>query len=441
MAVSTTGTGMVTNPGTEFSQTTQGGMVGIGADDKGFRGSTHRACPPEETLARITPHLRRAGITRLADITGLDRIGIPVTLAIRPNSRTVVGSTGKGATLVAAQVSGAMEAIEMYHAEYAECEIVETSVEQLRANGRSTLDVDRIPTVQHQRIVADAQLLWTHGQDVVSGDEVLVPFSCVHLRPPQNGSRVSRSPFQRSSNGLASGNIRIEAILAGMYEVIERDAFALARARPGFWSRSDTVVNLRALNLPVVNELVAKCEAAEILVIVQDMTSDLGVPAFAARLFDLAHPDTGTAVGYGCHLETEVALVRAITEAAQARAVVQVAGSRDDTTKYERWTMKLFASEVDSALRLQQEATWEPPLSVARGSFQADFDDLVERLAAAGMPQVGVVDMQEEPFPVSVVRVVIPGLEGIWTFPSYGPGARARAAMAAEGRGRQGATQ
>lgn len=402
-----------------------------GADDKGFRGSTHRACSPEETLARITPHLRRAGITRLADITGLDRIGIPVTLAIRPNSRTVVGSTGKGATLVAAQVSGAMEAIEMYHAEYAECELIETSVDRLRAEGRAILDVDRIPTVKHQRIVGDAPLLWTYGEDVVSGAEMLVPFSCVHLRPPQHGSRVSRSPFQRSSNGLASGNIRIEAILAGMYEVIERDAYALARAVPGFWGRTDTVVDLRALNLPVVDELVAKCEAAEILVIVQDMTSDLGVPAFAARLFDLAHPETGISVGYGCHLETEVALVRAITEAAQARAVVQVAGSRDDTTKYERWTMKLFATEMDAARRLHDQATWQPPLSVARGTFQADFDELVQRLGTAGMPQVGVVDLQEEPFPVSVVRVVIPGLEGIWTFPSYGPGARARAAISA----------
>ena len=397
---------------------------------KGFRGSTHRACPPEDTLARISPHLALAGITRLADITGLDRIGIPVTLAIRPNARTVVGSTGKGATLVAAQVSGAMEAIEMHHAETAAFDVFEASLEDLQRQDRPLLDVHRIPSVRHQRLLPDVPLQWTAGQDLATGSPVLVPFSCVHLRPPRKGFPLARSPFQRSSNGLASGNTRMEAILAGMYEVIERDAYALARARPGFWSRSASVVDLRALHLPEVEPLLAACTAAEVMVMVLDITSDLGVPAFAARLFDLAHPETGTAVGYGCHLDTEVALVRAITEAVQARVVVQVAGSRDDTTKYERWTMGLFASQMEEARRLQAQARHVPQVQMAGRCFANDLHLLMERLAAAGLPQVGVVDMQEPPFPVAVVRVVIPGLEGICTFPSYTPGRRARALTA-----------
>jgi ribosomal protein S12 methylthiotransferase accessory factor len=395
---------------------------------KGFRGSTHRACPPEDTLARISPHLALAGITRLADITGLDRIGIPVTLAIRPNARTVVGSTGKGATLVAAQVSGAMEAIEMHHAEYAAFDVIEASLEELQRQDRSLLDVHRIPAVRHQRLLPDLPLQWTAGENVASGSPVLVPFSCVHLRPPRKGLPLPRSPLQRSSNGLASGNTRLEAILAGMYEVIERDAYALARARPGFWNRGAIVVDLRSLDLPEVEPLLAACDAARVMVMVLDITSDLGVPAFAARLFDMANPETGTAVGYGCHLDTEVALVRAITEAVQSRVVVQVAGSRDDTTKYERWTMGLFASELESARRLQEQARHRPQVRRAGRCFADDFQLLLERLAAADIHQVGVVDMQEPPFPVAVVRVVIPGLEGICTFPSYSPGPRALAA-------------
>ncbi|MFN7630604.1 MAG: YcaO-like family protein [Cyanobacteriota bacterium] len=397
---------------------------------KGFRGSTHRACPPEDTLARITPHLALAGITRLADITGLDRIGIPVTLAIRPNARTVVGSTGKGATLVAAQVSGAMEAIEMHHAESAAFDVIEASLDDLQRQDRPLLDVHRIPMVRHQRLLPEPPLQWTAGEDVASGSPVLVPFSCVHLRPPRKGLPLARSPFQRSSNGLASGNTRLEAILAGMYEVIERDAFSLARARPGFWSRGASVVDLSALDLPEVAPLLAACAAADVMVMVLDMTSDLGVPAFAARLFDLAQPETGTAVGYGCHLDTEVALVRAITEAVQSRVVVQVAGSRDDTTKYERWTMGLFASELEGARRLQAQARHVPEVRRAGHAFTDDIHLLLERLAAADLPQVAVVDMQEPPFPVAVVRVVIPGLEGICTFPSYSPGPRARALAA-----------
>lgn len=398
--------------------------------EKGFRGSTHRAHPPEETLARITPYFQRAGITRLADITGLDRIGIPVTLAIRPNSRTVVGSTGKGTTLVAAQVSGAMEAIEMYHAEYAEFDTIDVSAEHLLDDGLQPLDVTRVARVRHQRARPDKVYRWTPGTDIMNQQPVMVPFSCVHLRPNFGSSTVSASPFQRSSNGLASGNIYIEAVLAGMYEVIERDSYAIGRARTGFWQRSATLVNTRAIEYPVIRELLDLCKRADILVLIQDMTSDLGVPAFTARMFDLAHPDTGTSVGYGCHLETEVALARAITEAAQSRAVVQVAGSRDDTTAYERWTMRLFPGEVPSAIAMDQAATHVPTPSVAGGSFDDDLATLIERLAAAGINQVGVVEMTETDWPLSVVRVVIPGLEGIHTFPSYAPGERVKARIA-----------
>lgn len=400
------------------------------ASDKGFRGTTQRACPPEETLRRIKPFLPLAGITRLADITGLDRIGIPVTLAIRPNARTVVGSTGKGPTLVTAMVSGAMEAIEMFHAEHADLPVLEVSLDGIHADGMPVIATHNLPLVKHQRLLTDQPIPWVWGEELVSVKPMLVPFSTVHLKGRRDAQRIVESPFQRSSNGLASGNIRLEAVLAGMYELIERDAYALARAVPGFWSRQDTVVDLQGVSSAVISDMVGLLEEAGVAVVVHDMTSDLGVPAFAARLFDLVHPEYGTAVGYGCHLETEVALVRAITEAVQGRAVVQVAGSRDDTTKYERWTMKLFASEAQLCRRLLAGATHVPAMHRAGATFEADFMDLVGRLHRQGMDEVVVVDLQQAPFPVSVVRVLIPGLEGIWTFPFYAPGDRARKAVA-----------
>jgi ribosomal protein S12 methylthiotransferase accessory factor YcaO len=45
------------------------------------------------------------GITRLGNITGLDRIGIPVAIAVRPNSRSVSVSQGKGLELPQALAS------------------------------------------------------------------------------------------------------------------------------------------------------------------------------------------------------------------------------------------------------------------------------------------------------------------------------------------------
>jgi ribosomal protein S12 methylthiotransferase accessory factor len=80
---------------------------------------THRLRDPAETYHLIAPFLPEAGVTRITDVTGLDRIGVPTTLTLRPNSHTIACSSGKGLTLDQAYVSGAMEAFELHAAENA----------------------------------------------------------------------------------------------------------------------------------------------------------------------------------------------------------------------------------------------------------------------------------------------------------------------------------
>ncbi len=84
---------------------------------KTYRLGTHRTVDPAATLARVRPHLASMGITRIANVTGLDRTGVPVVMVCRPNARSLAVSQGKGLTLDAAKASGVMEAIELYHAE------------------------------------------------------------------------------------------------------------------------------------------------------------------------------------------------------------------------------------------------------------------------------------------------------------------------------------
>ena len=72
---------------------------------------------PAETLARFGPLAPAMGITRISDVTGLDRIGIPVAMAVRPNSRSVSVCQGKGLTVEHAFASALMEAAEQFHGE------------------------------------------------------------------------------------------------------------------------------------------------------------------------------------------------------------------------------------------------------------------------------------------------------------------------------------
>lgn len=78
---------------------------------------THRARLPEDTLRGLEPILDQVGITRIADVTWLDEIGIPVYQAIRPDSWSLCVSQGKGLTGDLAKVSAVMESIELWHAE------------------------------------------------------------------------------------------------------------------------------------------------------------------------------------------------------------------------------------------------------------------------------------------------------------------------------------
>ncbi len=65
---------------------------------KGFRDGTHRLIAPAETVARVRRLMPVMGITRIANVTGLDCIGIPVVMVCRPNSRSLSVSQGKGWT-------------------------------------------------------------------------------------------------------------------------------------------------------------------------------------------------------------------------------------------------------------------------------------------------------------------------------------------------------
>ena len=295
---------------------------------KGFVDGTHRMCSPNETLARITPLLSRAGITRIADVTGLDRIGIPTVLAIRPNAPTLSIASGKGFDLPTATVSAAMEAIELYHAEELVGGFFEATYTELEADGLAP-PLEFLPLARYSLFDRAAPERWLPGWDVVGGREVAVPFESVSM-----GSAPTRGSFQTGSSGLAAGNAFAEAVCAGLLELIERDAISCAALR----TRGD-IARLPRLDLATipsdrVQELLARLDDRGVRSVLFDCTCDTGVPTYQALLVDEVVPATGSYAGYGAHLDPGVAMIRALLEAVQSRCVY-VAGSRDDLSALE----------------------------------------------------------------------------------------------------------
>ena len=176
-------------------------------------------------MARIAPLQDRLGITRVANVTGLDRIGVPVVMVCRPNSRSVAVSQGKGLDLISAKVSGLMESIETWHGENISLPLKFGSFNNL-VHGNALLDLDLMPRIKRSRYHPDLPMLWIEGTNICTDDNIWIPFEVVHCNytypsPPGLGC------FSASTNGLASGNHIVEAQCHAICEVIERDATTL----------------------------------------------------------------------------------------------------------------------------------------------------------------------------------------------------------------------
>ncbi|WP_329377036.1 YcaO-like family protein [Streptomyces sp. NBC_01716] len=282
---------------------------------------THRTLPPARTWQAIKPLLPAYGITRVADVTGLDDLGIPVTMVVRPLSRTLSVAQGKGMSLDAARVSGAMEALEVWHAEQAV----------------PPADIRRVPAAdlglpysvgeleQHAGALATdrTRLDWITARSTVDGAVVPVPAAAVRLGRQEHDDWRLHLP-SASTNGLASGNTRAEALAHGLAEVIERDVLSTV---PRAGGRVELIDPATVDGEPAV--LVDRLRRARVWVELTCRPNRFGVPVMCCHLWREDQAAVLVA-GSGAHPDPAVALTRAITEAAQSRLTL-ITGSREDT--------------------------------------------------------------------------------------------------------------
>src|SRR5262249_36183432 len=160
------------------------------------------------------PHLENFGITRVANITGLDRIGIPVFVSVRPNARSITTGLGKGVDATASKVSAIMESIETDHAEFHSCVTRLESYVELRRQA-VVADPEALPLSRGTQFDENLPIYWAEGFDVIQREPVWAPLELVDMDytvPKMPGSGC----FVASSNGLASGNTSAEAVLHGL---------------------------------------------------------------------------------------------------------------------------------------------------------------------------------------------------------------------------------
>jgi YcaO-like protein with predicted kinase domain len=392
--------------------------VGRATEKPRYHFGTSRAAAPDETLRRIAPLLPRAGITRLADVTGLDWIGLPVYQAIRPNSRNISVSQGKGLTRSQAKVSALMESVESFHAE----EIVQPSVGATLGAMRPELAYDpcslpvvAAPTASLPRDVDDdpyaprlgspawlsekTPIDWIAATDLWTGSATWLPRQLCELNFCVE-ERLWPPLFRATSNGLASGNTPAEAILHGLCEVIERDAL---------WRMHETSaeIDVTTINPRLVRRLLDRFSSVGMHTRVVDATGPTGVPCFVAFLEHAESP--GRYYGAGCHPSRTTALLRALTEAAQSR-LGHIAGSRDDLFRRSYLGAVEWAADDHDAPVVRPTRPFGDVRSLRIDCWADILRELVCRIRTVTGTAPLAVDLSRPDFGVPVVLVVAPGM-------------------------------
>ena len=374
-----------------------------------FKG-THRVIAPKRTIEINEDKLKTAGITRIADITDLDRIGLPIYTAIRPTAEeggvSIYG--GKGITKDHAKASAMMEGFERYSAERQDSD--ESIISNLN-------DIDNnidpkslnLPKDLERVDINDWNLEWSIAHDIISENDYYIPTNAVYH--PYNPKDNAKTLFKSNTNGLASGNILEEAILHGMFEVIERDAWSIFELTHKNYSQID----LDSIESDVINEIIEKFESEGIKIKLMDFTADINIPTIAASADDTVTKDAGLlTLGMGTHLDPEVAILRALTEVAQSRAT-QINGAREDTVRadfareagYERMKRinKYYFKQEDEQISLSDIE------NKSTHSITEDIEIVKNELMANDIEKILYVDLTRPEIDVSVVRVIIPEME------------------------------
>src|SRR5580698_6625053 len=134
-----------------------------------------RFIPAAETVISAASVAESLGVTRIADITGLDHVGIPVCSAIVPDSADNLSVyNGKGLRPVDAKAGALMEAIERQIALKSRPPMVEDSYARLRELA-PTLNPCSINYELAANYSNDRTYSWCQGVEIFSGEPHYVP--------------------------------------------------------------------------------------------------------------------------------------------------------------------------------------------------------------------------------------------------------------------------
>jgi ribosomal protein S12 methylthiotransferase accessory factor len=364
---------------------------------------SHRACPARETIRRLRPFVKPDGPVEPAPWTLGESLGwVP---RIEAEARRLAEAIERHCCrFQSGEIHARMSPAEALGRAVLPSALLHFSAAQYRrrsAWNRTHRALNRIPRPLDKSQIID----WTHGWSLTRRCEVLLPSAyCFFSFPVGESARYCYA----DSNGCAAGNTREEAILTGFLELVERDAVCL------WWYNRirRPKVDLQSFRdrffASVARSLSSRGRVLEVL----DITTDIGVPSFAAVSW-LADGST-IVFGFGAHLNPREAIRHALVELGQMLAY------EGETRELARWYKG--ATIHNQQFMIPQDG-WPRTASDYRALDRVDLRDDVRtcvRLASRAGLEVVVLDLTRPEIGFPVVRVIVPGLRSFAA--RFGPG-------------------
>jgi ribosomal protein S12 methylthiotransferase accessory factor len=339
-------------------------------------------------------------------------------------------AAGKGETEQEAMLGAIGEALERY------CAYQENPEAVFRATaadlGRAAIPPpdfvlysDRqyaLPGFKYAKPDMQTPIGWTRAVELPEGSEAFVPASLVYLYFNTEGPDGYFCP--PTSNGLAAGPSLDSAVLSGLYELIERDAFLIT------WMNRLAVPRVDYSSMPGIAARIRSHYARfGIEALVYDVTTDIGVPVMMAMAVDRSGGGPAVVVGLGCHLNPAVALKKALMEVCQVRPSqsIKFAKSSPAETLNAYSDVKTledhagFAAipgnlhEFDFLWNSSRSKQIEEMSDGSAGEEKADLAHCVRLLRAAEcrVAYVELTTPDVAPYGVHVVRAIATGMQPI----------------------------
>ncbi len=203
---------------------------------------------------------------------------------------------------------------------YKERDLFKASMDDFKKRGEIYFDIEKLAGFseeqkkarEHFRFNTKNDFLWAKGKSLFSNKNVFIPaqlifwtYNCVHRNW---GEPILR---ETNTNGAGGHYTLSQAILAGIYELVQRDGFFI------YWlnCQPPPKISLKTLNEGPLKELLKECLRLNFEIEFLDTTTELGIPSCICVFLDHSGIGPKISLGAGCGQDWDKILLRSLVEA------------------------------------------------------------------------------------------------------------------------------